>query len=118
MANYANEYAEPNDIARKEGPVTKQNVSDAYDQLMFIKVVSLLLANQDNNSGGELDICRMSDLGRLFFFLAGQPSDVLGDLNSDFNDDDADPDPGKEKPILTSIDATNHQAVEAMGSAT
>ncbi len=117
MANYGNEYAEPNDIARKEGPVTKQNVSDAYDQLMFIKVVSLLLGNQDCNDEG-ISVERSRDLGRLFFFLAGQPSDVLGDLNSDFNDDDADPDPGKEKPILTSIDATNHQAVEAMGSAT
>ena len=77
MANYANEYAEPCDIARVKAPVTKQNVRDAYDQLMFIKVVSLLLANQDYNGGKKLDICRMSDLGRLFFFLAGQPSDVL-----------------------------------------
>ena len=107
MANYGNEYAEPNDIARKGGPVTKQNVSDAYDQLMFIKVVSLLLANQDNNSGGELDICRMGDLGRLFFFLAGQPSGVLGDLESDFKDDD--PDPGKEKPLLTTVHAIDNQ---------
>jgi len=109
MANYGNEYAEPNDIARKEGPVTKQNVSDAYDQMMFIKVVSLLLANQDNNSGRELDICRMSDLGRLFFFLAGQPSDVLGDLESEFNDNDADPDPGEEKTILTTVNAIDNQ---------
>ncbi len=109
MANYGNESAEPSDIVRKGGPVTKQNVTDAYDQLMFIKVVSLLLANQDNNSGRELDICRMSDLGRLFFFLAGQPSDVLVHLESEFHDDDTDP--GQEKPILTSIEATNNQAV-------
>ena len=109
MDNYANEYAEPNDIARKEGPVTKQNVSDAYDQLMFIKVVSLLLANQDNNSGRELDICRMSDLGRLFFFLAGQPSDVLVHLESEFNDDNTDPDPGKERPVLTTVNAIDNQ---------
>lgn len=107
MDNYGNEYAEPNDIARKEGPVTKQNVSDAYDQLMFIKVVSLLLGSQDCNDEG-ISVERSRDLGRLFFFLAGQPSDVLGDLSSEF-DDDADPDPGKEKPILTSIKATDSQ---------
>ncbi len=78
---------------------------------MFIMVVSLLLANQDNNSGRELDICRMSDLGRLFFFLAGQPSNVLCTLSTAYNDDNDDPNPGKEKPILTSIEATNTQAV-------
>ncbi len=111
MANYANEYAEPRDIARVENPSTKQNADDAYDQLMFIKVVSLLLANQDNNSGRELDICRMSDLGRLFFFLAGQPSDVLNELSAAYNDDDDGPDPGKERPVLTPIEATNNQAV-------
>ena len=110
MDNYANEYAEPNDIARKEGPVTKQNVSDAYDQLMFIKVVSLLLGNQDCNDEG-ISVERSRDLGRLFFFLAGQPSDVLGDLSSDFNDDDVDPDPGKEKPLLTTVNAIDNQAV-------
>ncbi len=108
MANCANEYPEPSDIVRKGGPVTKQNVSDAYDQLMFIKVVSLLLGNQDCNDEG-ISVERSRDLGRLFFFLAGQPSDVLGDLSSDFNDDD--PDPGKEKPIFTFIEATNNQAV-------
>ncbi len=111
MDNYANEYAEPRDIARVENPITKQNADDAYDQLMFIKVVSLLLANQDNNSGRELDICRMSDLGRLFFFLAGQPSDVLNKLSAAYNDDDDGPDPGKERPVLTPIEATNNQAV-------
>ncbi len=108
MANYGNEYAEPNDIARKEGPVTKQNVSDAYDQLMFIKVVSLLLGSQDCNDEG-ISVERSRDLGRLFFFLAGQPSDVLVHLESEFDDDDTDPDPGKEKPILTSIEATDNQ---------
>ncbi len=111
MSRYANEYAEPRDIARIKRPVTKQNAEDAYDQLMFIKVVSLLLANQDNNSGRELDICRMSDLGRLFFFLAGQPSDVLNELSAAYNDDDDGPDPGKERPVLTPIEATNNQAV-------
>ena len=110
MANYANEYAEPNDIARKEGPVTKQNVSDAYDQMMFIKVVSLLLANQDGNAK-DLEVNRLMDLGRLFFFLAGQPSDVLSGLSDAFNDDDDGPDPGKERPVLTPIEATNNQAV-------
>ena len=111
MANYGNEYAEPRDIARIERPVTKHNTQDAYDQLMFIKVVSLLLANQDNNSGMDLDICRMSDLGRLFFFLAGQPSEVLCKLSDAYNDDNDDPDPGKEKPILMAIEATNNRAV-------
>ncbi len=108
MANYGNEYAEPNDIVRKGGPVTKQNVSDAYDQMMFIKVVSLLLANQDDNEE-DFSINRLRDLGRLFFFLAGQPSDVLGDLSSDFND--GDPDPGKEKPLLTTVNAIDNQVV-------
>ena len=109
MANYGNEYAEPSDIVRKGGPVTKQNVTDAIDQIMFIKVVSLLLANQDNNNGRELDICRMSDLGRLFFFLAGQPSDVLVHLESEYRDDNDDPDPSEEKPILATIESTNNQ---------
>ena len=108
MTNYANEYAEPNDIARKEGPVTKQNVSDAYDQMMFIKVVSLLLGNQDCNDEG-ISVEHSRDLGRLFFFLAGHPSDVLGDLSSEFDDDDTDPDPGKEKPILTTVNAIDNQ---------
>ena len=49
---------------------------------MFIKVVSLLLAKQDNN-GKEISIDRLRDLGRLFFFLADQPSDVLGELESE-----------------------------------
>ena len=110
MANYANEYAEPSDIVRKGGPVTKQNVTDAIDQIMFIKVVSLLLGNQDCNDEG-ISVERQRDLGRLFFFLAGQPSDVLVHLESEYRDDNDDPDPGKEKPILTTVEATNNQAV-------
>ena len=100
MANCANELPEFSDITRVENPVTHQNIEDAYDQMMFIKLVSLLLARQDHN-GEELDTCRLMDLGRLFFFLAGHPSNVLGDLGAAFNDDD--PDPGKEEPALISI---------------
>ncbi len=108
MANYANEYAEPRDIAKVENPVTKQNADDAYDQLMFIKVVSMLLANQDCNEEG-ISVERSRDLGRLFFFLAGQPSDVLSALSDAFNDDDDGPDPGKEKPLLTTVNAIDNQ---------
>ena len=110
MTNYANEYLGVCDIDRVKSPITHQNVEDAFDQLMFIKVVSMLLANQDGNAE-DLSINRLMDLGRLFFFLADHPSDVLGELSAAFKDDNPDPDPGKEKPILTSIDATHHQAV-------
>ena len=75
---------------------------------MFIKVVSLLLGNQDCNDEG-ISVERSRDLGRLFFFLAGQPSDVLNELSDAFNDDD--PDPGEERPVLTPIESTNNQAV-------
>jgi hypothetical protein len=112
MARYANEYLGVCDIDRVKSPVTKQNVEDAFDQLMFIKVVSMLLANQDGNAK-DLEVNRLMDLGRLFFFLADHPSDVLGELSAAFNDDDDGPHPGKEKPILTSIEATNNQAVGA-----
>ena len=97
MANCGNELPELSDIARVKNPVTHQNIDDAYDQMMFIKVVSLLLARQDGNEA-DLETCRLMDLGRLFFFLAGHPSDVLGELGSAFND--GDPDPGKEEPVL------------------
>ncbi len=110
MANYGNEHAEPRDIAKVENPVTKQNADDAYDQLMFIKVVSMLLANQDCNEEG-ISVERSRDLGRLFFFLAGQPSDVLSALSDAFNDDDDGPDPGKERPVLTPIETTNQAVI-------
>ncbi len=55
MANCANELPELGDIARVESPVTYQNIEDAYDQMMFIKVVSLLLARQDQNVARHLD---------------------------------------------------------------
>ncbi len=92
-----NEYPGPRDIARVGKPVTRQNCNDAYDQLMFIKVVSLLMANQDGNEE-DLDHCRFRDLGKLLFFLAEHPSDVLGELSTSIKDDD--PDPGKEEPVL------------------
>ncbi len=110
MARYSNEYLGVCDIDRVKSPVTHQNVEDAFDQLMFIKVVSMLLANQDGNAE-DLSINRLMDLGRLFFFLADHPSDVLGELSSAYNDDDDGPDPGKEVPVLTPIKATNNQAV-------
>ena len=102
MANCANEYPGPNDIARVESPVTHQNAKDAYDQLMFIKVVSLLVANQDGNEE-DMSVDRLRDLGRLFFFLAEQPSDVLGELASERQPRDHDPDPGKHEPVLVPI---------------
>ena len=97
MANCANELPGLRDIARVGKTVTRQNCNDAYDQLMFIKVVSLLMAKQDGNEE-DLDYMRLHDLGRLFFFLAEHPSDVLGELGCALEDDD--PDPGKEKPVL------------------
>ena len=80
MSNCASEYPGPNDIARVESPITHQNAHEAFDQMMFIKVIALLLANQDQNSARELDLDRQSDLGRLLFFLADQPSTVLGEF--------------------------------------
>ena len=97
MANCGNEYPGPRDVARVENPVTRQNCQDGFDHLMFIKVVSLLMANQDGNEE-DLDHCRFRDLGKLLFFLAEHPSSVLGELESALEDDD--PDPGKEKPVL------------------
>jgi len=97
MGKYANEYPGPRDIARVNNPVTRQNCNDAYDQMMFIKVVGLLMARQDGNEE-DLDHCRLRDLGRLFFFLAEHPSDVLGELSVSI--DNGDPDPGKEEPVL------------------
>ncbi len=89
MANYANEYPGVCDIDRAESPVTQRNIQDAFDQLMFIKLVSMLLANQDE-SGKEIDIIRLKDLGRLIFFLADQPSSVLGELESQYSDRQSD----------------------------
>ena len=100
MANYANEYPGPGDIDRVVSPVTQQNIDEAFDQLMFIKVVSMLLANQDCNEEG-ISVERSRDLGRLFFFLADQPSSVLGELSVSIDDDE--PNPGQHKPVLASI---------------
>ncbi len=55
------------------------------------------MGKQDGNEE-DLDVCRLGDLGRLFFFLAEHPSDVLGELSVAIKDDD--PDPGKEEPVL------------------
>ena len=107
-SDYSNEYPGPRDIVRVESPVTKRNTGQAFDFLMGIKVISLLLANQDDNEK-DIGIDRLRDLGRLLFFLAEQPSDVLGTLSDAFNDDDDGPDPGKERPVLTSIEATDNQ---------
>ena len=95
-----NEYPGPNDIARVKCPVTRENAQQAFDFLMGIKVVSLLLANQDE-SGEEIDIPRLRDLGQLLFFLAEQPSSVIGELSVSIDDDE--PDPGKQKPELVSM---------------
>ncbi len=95
-----NEPPGPGDIAPVTSRVTKQNADQAFDLLMGVKVISLLLANQDENNP-DLDTSRLKDLGRLLFFLADQPSSVLGELYSVLDDDD--PDPGKKEPALVSI---------------
>ncbi len=99
MATY-NEYPGPGDIARVESPVTRQNAQDAFDFLMGVKAIGLLLANQDE-SGKDIDIDRLKDIGRLIFFLADQPSNVLGELSVAIDDDE--PTPGQHKPALVSI---------------
>ncbi len=96
----ANEYPGPQDIARVKCPITQKNAQQAFDFLMGIKVVCLLLANQDE-SGRDIDIDRLKDIGKLLFFLADQPSSVLGELSVSIDDDE--PDPGQHKPVLASI---------------
>ena len=96
----ANEYPGPADIARVKSQITQKNVQEAFDFLMGIKVVCLLLANQDE-SGRDIDIDRLKDIGKLLFFLADQPSSVLGELSVAIDDDE--PDPGQHKPELVSI---------------
>ena len=100
MANYANEYPGPADIERVKCPVTKENAQQAFDFLMGIKVICLLLANQDEG-GKDIDINRLKDLGQLLFFLAEQPSSVMGELSVAMDDDE--PTPGQQKPELVSI---------------
>jgi len=92
-----NEPPGPSEIAQVTSRITKQNADQAFDLLMGVKVIGLLLANQDENNA-DLDTSRLKDLGRLIFFLADQPSSVLGELYSAIDDDD--PDPGKEEPVL------------------
>ena len=100
MTKYANEYPGPEDIARVESPVTQKNAEQAFDFLMGVKVVSLLLANQDE-SGKDIDINRLRDLGQLLFFLVEQPSSVISELNVAIDDDE--PTPGQHKPELVPI---------------
>ena len=100
MANYANEYLGPADIERVKNRVTQKNAEQAFDLLMGVKVVSLLLANQDE-SGKDIDINRLRDLGQLLFFLADQPSSVMGELSIAIDDDESDP--GTHKPVLVSM---------------
>lgn len=85
IANYANEYPGVCDIARVESPVTKQNAQEAFDFLMGIKVIGLLLGKLDENGEG-IGVDRQKDVGRLIFFLADQPSSVLGELESQYSD--------------------------------
>jgi len=100
MTKYANEYPGPEDIARVESPVTQKNAEQAFDFLMGVKVVSLLLANQDE-SGKDIDIHRLRDLGQLIFFLVEQPSSVISELNVAIDDDE--PTPDQHKPELVPI---------------
>ena len=67
---------------------------------MGVKVVCLLLANQDEG-GEDIGISRLKDLGRLIFFLVEQPSSVMAELSDAIDDDE--PTPGQQKPELVPI---------------
>ena len=70
------------DVAKVESPVTHQNIMQAFDFMMGVRVVSQLLAHQDE-SGADIDMDRLKDLGKLLFFLTEQPSNVLGELSAE-----------------------------------
>ncbi len=85
------------EIAPVRSHVTQENADQAFDLLMGVKLIGLLLAKQDCNEE-SISVERLRDLGRLIFFLADQPSSVLGELSVSIEDDD--PDPGKKEPVL------------------
>jgi len=91
-----NEPPVPSEIAPVRSPVTQENADQAFDLLMGVKLIGLLLAKQDCNEE-SISVERLRDLGRLIFFLADQPSSVLGELSVAIDDD---PDPGIEEPVL------------------
>ncbi len=69
------------DIVPVTSQLSKKNAQQGFDLLMGVRAIGLLMANQDENNEG-LTIDRQKDLGSLIFFLAGQPSSVLGELES------------------------------------
>ncbi len=103
-----NEPLIPSEIEPVRSALTQENADQGFDLLMGVKVIGLLLAKQDCNEE-RINVERLRDLGQLIFFLADQPASVLGELNVAIDDDE--PDPGKERPVLTPIEATNNQAV-------
>ena len=95
-----NEPPVPSEIAPVRSPVTQENADQAFDLLMGVKLIGLLLAKQDCNEE-SISVERLRDLGQLFFFLSDHPSSVLGELSVSIDDDE--PNPGQHKPVLASI---------------
>ena len=60
-----------------ESPATGQNGKEAFDLLMELKMVALLLQSMDESSSipDEIDIHRWCDLGSLIWRLTDQPAD-------------------------------------------
>ena len=79
----ANELPGPGDVKKVQQPVSQQNVEDGYNHLMYVKVIALLLSNQDDNHNTVLDNQRLRHLAELLFFLVEHPSAVLGDVVSE-----------------------------------
>ena len=84
--NCANELPGPKDVQDVQHPVTDQNAQDGFDHLAYLKVIALLLSNQDHNNDCVLDDMRICDLGRLIFFLTEHPSSVLSEVGSHIKD--------------------------------
>ena len=79
----ANELPGPGDVQKVQHPLSQQNAEDGYNHLMYVKVIALLLSNQDDNNNTVLNNQRLRDLAELLFFLVEHPSDVLGDVASE-----------------------------------
>ena len=70
--------------ARVENPVTHQNVQDAFDLLMEVRVVGQLMQGLAESSH-QIENHRWCDLGNLICRLTDHPSSVLGELESGFD---------------------------------
>ena len=99
----ANELPGPGDVQKVQHPVSERNAEDGYNHLMYVKVIALLLSNQDDNNDTVLDNQRLRDLAELLFFLVEHPSEVLGEVASEKEPGPADnirvvsPDKGRAK---------------------